>query len=160
MWVDAGLREAADARLLIKAGVAVIVAGLETLSGHEALARLCREQGSERVVFSLDLKAGVSLGKAEAWSGADPLAIAAAAVASGARRLLVLDLAQVGAGTGTGTEKLCRQLRRDFPHVSLAACGGIGSLDHVRRLAASGVGDVLIASALHDGRISKIDELE
>jgi phosphoribosylformimino-5-aminoimidazole carboxamide ribotide isomerase len=155
LWVDAGLREAVDARHLAQEGVATIVAGLETLAGPEVLERLCGEHGSERIVFSLDLKAGLSLGKKELWPSGDPERLAASAIASGARRLLVLDLAHVGLGTGTGTEKLCSRLAEAFPHVPLAAGGGVGGMDEVGRLAACGAQVVLIASALHDGRITK-----
>ena len=66
---------------------------------------------------------------------------------------MVLDLAQVGAGTGTGTEELCRHLAQAYPDAHLAAGGGIGGMDGLRRLEACGVQTVLIASALHDGRI-------
>jgi phosphoribosylformimino-5-aminoimidazole carboxamide ribotide isomerase len=153
LWVDAGVRETQDARRLREAGVATIVAGLETLAGPEVLHQLCRELGSECILFSLDLKAGRSLGRADSWVSADPLTIAHLAIAAGIRRLLVLDLAHVGAGTGTGTEELCDQLTHAYPDLRLAAGGGIGGRDDIQRLAASGVQTVLIASALHDGRL-------
>jgi phosphoribosylformimino-5-aminoimidazole carboxamide ribotide isomerase len=153
LWLDAGLREAAEARALDRAGVATIVAGLESLRGPAGLAELCRAYGGERIVFSLDLRAGRSLGTREAWSSADPKEIAGLAVAAGARRLLVLDLAHVGTGMGTGTDDLCGFLARTYPQIQLAAGGGIASMADVDRLAAGGVGTVLIASALHDGRI-------
>ena len=155
LWVDAGLRTSDDARTIRAAGVATLVAGLETLAGPEVLERLCAEHGSERLVFSLDMKAGVLLGNKEAWSSNDPLEIARLAIAMGIRRLLVLDLASVGTGAGTGTEQLCRQLVAAHPHVRIAAGGGIADMADVRRLNASGVETVLVASALHDGRISK-----
>jgi phosphoribosylformimino-5-aminoimidazole carboxamide ribotide isomerase len=155
LWVDAGLRDAARARHLAQVGVATIVAGLETLAGPDVLGSLCGEYGNERIVFSLDLKAGLSLGKKEVWSSSDPERLAASAIASGTRRLLVLDLAHVGLGTGTGTEKLCCRLAEAFPHVRLAAGGGVGGMDDVHRLAACGAQVVLVASALHDGRITK-----
>jgi phosphoribosylformimino-5-aminoimidazole carboxamide ribotide isomerase len=156
LWVDAGIRGVEDAKKVRQAGVAVLVAGLETLAGPEVLEKLCREHGRERVVFSLDLRTGVSLGKAEAWSEREPGEIARRAVAAGVERLLVLDLARVGAGTGTGTEDLCAQLATDYPHLRLAAGGGIGGMEDVRRLTACGVQTVLVASALHDGRITQI----
>jgi phosphoribosylformimino-5-aminoimidazole carboxamide ribotide isomerase len=158
LWVDAGLCDATDARPLAEVEVATIVAGLETLAGPEALERLCQNHGSERVVFSLDLKAGLALGKADAWSSSDPMKLAASAIAIGVRRLLVLDLTHVGMGTGTGTERLCSQLAAAFPDVQLAAGGGVASMEDLDRLAGCGVQDVLVASALHDGRITKLTE--
>jgi phosphoribosylformimino-5-aminoimidazole carboxamide ribotide isomerase len=154
LWVDLGLRDTADAQILDEAGVRTIVAGLETLNGPAALERLCREYGSERVVFSLDLKAGHGLGHGEAWKTNYPVEIARLAVTAGVRRIVVLDLAQVGTGTGTSTVELCGQLAVEFPNVTIAAGGGVGGIDDIRKLAARGVQTVLIASALHDDRMT------
>jgi len=150
-WLDAGVRTAADAKRVADTG-AVVVAGLETVESPAALREILDAVTPERVVFSLDLKAGVPL---RPWPGlADPLAIARQAIALGVQRLIVLDLARVGEGAGTGTDDLCRQLAREFPAVDLIAGGGVSNVDDVRRLAELGVKGVLVASALHDGRIT------
>src|SRR5262245_7889878 len=146
LWVDAGVRDAAGARRVGEAGCDV-VAGLETVPRPEALAEIVAAVGFERVVFSLDLRDGVPL---RSW----PLSPVPAAVACGVTRLIVLDLARVGGGTGTGTDELCRQIATVYPQVEVIAGGGIAGWDDVRRLEACGVRRVLVASALHDGRIS------
>src|SRR5207253_10808791 len=56
LWVDAGVRESGDARRLATAGVNTVVVGLETISGPAELATICQQLGSERVLFSLELK--------------------------------------------------------------------------------------------------------
>ncbi len=119
------------------------------------LAELCALHGSERVVFSLDLKAGKCLGPIDSWGTAEPAEIAAIAVSAGIKRLLVLDLAHVGTGAGSGTAPLCRHLTTAFPKLQLAAGGGIGSKKDLQSLADAGVQTVLIASALHDGRLTQ-----
>jgi phosphoribosylformimino-5-aminoimidazole carboxamide ribotide isomerase len=155
LWVDAGLRTP-EAESLVGAGVEGIVAGLETLPGPETLARLCRDWG-ERIVFSLDLKEGRPLGTLDGWQAADAWSVAAAAVAAGVRRLLVLDLARVGVGAGSGTEELCGRLVRTYPGLEVAAGGGVRDRADLERLRAAGVRAVLVASALHDGRLSRED---
>ncbi len=157
LWVDAGLRCAADARILAEASVNVFVAGLETIRAPEELRLLCQEHGAERIVFSLDLKAGLCLGNSAAWPSADPVSVVESALAVGATRVLVLDLAQVGSASGTGTADLCHQLARSFPNVRLAAGGGIRGMEDVRFLADCSVETVLVASALHDQRITGAD---
>jgi len=155
LWVDAGLRTAEDAEPLRTAAVARIVAGLETLAGPEELTRL-HERCEASVVFSLDLKEGQPLGNGTAWGdGAVP--IAAWAVAQGVRSVLVLDLARVGVGAGTGTEELCTLLATAFPHVEVLAGGGVRGPEDLHRLRRGGVRGVLLASALHDGRLSAVD---
>jgi phosphoribosylformimino-5-aminoimidazole carboxamide ribotide isomerase len=154
LWVDAGVRTARGAAPLAAAGVDTVIAGLETMAGPEVLAELCATLGPERVLFSLDLKAGQPLGAAAAWQEREPAAIAARAVGLGVRRVLVLDLASVGVGGGTGTEALCQQLTAEHPLVAFVAGGGVRDVADLRRLQAAGVRGVLLASALHDGRIT------
>jgi phosphoribosylformimino-5-aminoimidazole carboxamide ribotide isomerase len=157
LWVDAGVRDAPDAAPLAEAGVARVVAGLETLAGPDVLSRLCEAMGAARVVFSLDLKGGEPLGDAAAWGTADPCGIAAAAIDRGVRHLIVLDLARVGVSAGTGTEALCGRIARGHPGVEVIAGGGVRDLADLVRLGRSGVRGALMASALHDGRLSRAD---
>jgi phosphoribosylformimino-5-aminoimidazole carboxamide ribotide isomerase len=157
LWVDAGVRDAAQACQLARAGIDTLVVGLETIRGKAALAAAYEAIGPERLVFSLDLKAGEVLGDPKEWPERDPWSVAAAAVAIGIRRLLVLDLAQVGTGGGTATEDLCRRLAQTHPNVELATGGGVRGPDDIRRLRDAGVRAVLVASALHDGRLKPED---
>jgi phosphoribosylformimino-5-aminoimidazole carboxamide ribotide isomerase len=156
LWVDAGIREPADAALLAAAGVEGIIAGLESITGPAVLEQLCRQFTPERILFSLDLKGGQPLGATDRWA-LSPWEIARQAIAAGIRRLIVLDLAQVGLGHGTGTEELCRRLVATFPDVEVTAGGGVRGPDDLRGLHACGVKAVLVASALHDGRLRRED---
>jgi phosphoribosylformimino-5-aminoimidazole carboxamide ribotide isomerase len=159
LWVDAGVREPAEARALIQAGVAQVVIGLETVRGPQSLADALRQVGSERVVFSLDLRDGTPLGDLSGWGAAEAWPIAALAVALGVRRMIVLDLARVGVGGGIGTEELCRHLCSSYPDLEVIAGGGVRGLDDLLRLKQLGVQGALVASALHDGRL-RPQELE
>jgi phosphoribosylformimino-5-aminoimidazole carboxamide ribotide isomerase len=156
LWVDAGIRRTADAAPLADAGVEGLVAGLETLTGPAALRELCGAYG-DWVLFSLDLKGGVPLGDGAAWGTADARRIAERAVECGVRRMIVLDLARVGVGVGTGTEEFCRWLTQTYPSVEVIAGGGVRDAADLRQLAACGVRAALVASALHDGRLRRED---
>ncbi len=155
LWVDAGVRDAASGQQLAEC-VAGVVAGLETLAGPAELEELSRDL-DDRLVFSLDLRRGAPLGKAELWGGADPESIAAWAVSMDVRRLLVLDLARVGVNAGTGTEELCGRLVTAYPGVEVWAGGGVRGVDDLRRLQQVGVEVALVASALHDGALAPPD---
>jgi phosphoribosylformimino-5-aminoimidazole carboxamide ribotide isomerase len=105
-------------------------------------------------VFSLDLRDGKPLREWPTASGR-PWPIwrpAFIAVGFGIDRVIVLDLARVGGGTGTGTENLCREIAANFRDVEVIAGGGISGPEDLKRLEACGVKGVLVASALHDGR--------
>ena len=103
------------------------------------------------------MKEGAARGDAASWEGSDAETIAAQTIKRGIRHLIVLDLARVGLGNGIGTENLCRRLATAHPRVEIVAGGGVHDVDDLRRLREAGVGGVLVASALHDGRIRRED---
>jgi phosphoribosylformimino-5-aminoimidazole carboxamide ribotide isomerase len=154
LWVDAGLRAAGDAAPLEARGVSSIIAGLETLAGPGVLAELLQRVSPRRLVFSLDSRDGQPLGDLSKWSARDMAGLAEVTVALGTRRLLLLDLARVGVGTGVGTEALCAELRRRHPRLELTAGGGVRGDEDLEALRQAGADYALVASALHDGRIT------
>jgi phosphoribosylformimino-5-aminoimidazole carboxamide ribotide isomerase len=156
LWVDAGVRGPERADRLAAAQVESVVVGLETADGPALVADLARRHG-ERLLLSLDLREGRPL-TAGAWGGADAWSIAAEAVRLGIRRLLVLDLARVGVGTGVGTEELCARMVREYPEVEVSAGGGVRDRNDLLRLRTAGVQAVLVASALHDGQLGSLRE--
>ena len=153
LWLDAGLRGAADAKPLL--GAHRLIAGLETLASPGHLAELVDEVGAERLVFSLDLKDGKPLASTD-WP-VDPMAIARTAISFGIRSIIVLDLARVGVGQGIGTGDLCVSLRREFPPLEIITGGGIRQASDLLNLETLGVDWALVASALHDGEIGRDD---
>jgi HisA/HisF family protein len=153
LLVDAGVQQADDARPLFEHGVAAVIAGLESLPRPQILAELIARHGPERIVFSLDLQSGLPKRTAHhAWPD-DPLAIAEAALEAGVARIIVLDLADVGTGTGGSTTPLCRAILERRPDATLIAGGGVRGEEDVLRWQASGISELLVASALHDGRL-------
>jgi phosphoribosylformimino-5-aminoimidazole carboxamide ribotide isomerase len=156
LWLDAGVVNERDASAVAQLGIERVVVGLETVAGPAEVQRIADGLG-ERVVFSLDMNAGRLLGNVEKWRMANAFGVAAQAIDLGVRRVLVLDLARVGVGTGTGTEALCARLMASFPQVEVSAGGGVRGGDDLHHLRDSGVQNVLVASALHDGRLTPVD---
>jgi phosphoribosylformimino-5-aminoimidazole carboxamide ribotide isomerase len=153
LWVDAGIRDASEARPLIEAGVARVVVGLETVRGPSSLREIVAEVGPDAVVFSLDLLQGRPMIDTRSTWGTDrPGAIAARAIEAGVRRIIYLDLARVG--TGRGVERL---EMAGAPGVEWFVGGGISGIEEIEGLRLAGVHGVLVGSALHDGRITSKD---
>jgi phosphoribosylformimino-5-aminoimidazole carboxamide ribotide isomerase len=67
--------------------------------------------------------------------------------------MIVLDLAQVGMDAGVGTLPLCRKLRCLDSQLEIVAGGGVRSMRDLDALERAGCDAVLVASALHDGRL-------
>jgi phosphoribosylformimino-5-aminoimidazole carboxamide ribotide isomerase len=156
LWVDAGVRSVERARELARAGVERVVVGLETVAGPAVLAAAVGEL-EERVVFSLDLRYGRPLGNIADWPAQDAPGIAAHAAGLGVGRIIVLDLASVGSRAGVGTRELCGWLARAHPHVGVYAGGGVRDAADLRQLQDASVRGALVASALHDGLLSRED---
>jgi len=162
LWIDAGAGDAPAAERLASFGhagqsISRIVVGLESLAGRGDLSDVLAVLGPERAVFSLDLKHGRPLTESPDWRDAQPFDIAAEAVAAGAEAAIVLDLAQVGVGRGPATLDVCRRLRAAFPRLELIGGGGLRNADDLRSLADAGCDAALVASALHDGRLTAAD---
>ncbi len=160
LLVDAGVREPAQACRLIDLGVQRVVVALETATGPDLLSEVLSHLGRERVTFSLDLKEGRPLHRSPLWS-ADPMTVGMTAIEQGITSLIVLDLSGVGVPGGVPTLPLCRELRERYPDLEFITGGGVRHADDLRALQAAGVDGVLIASALHDGRIThpEVNEL-
>lgn len=70
--------------------------------------------------------------------------------------VIVMTLARVGAGQGPDVDRLAA-IRARAEGRRVYAAGGVRDVDDLHRLAELGVAGVLLASALHDGRLSRAD---
>ncbi|HVJ85784.1 MAG TPA: HisA/HisF-related TIM barrel protein [Caulifigura sp.] len=149
--IDAGIRSPEDlARLLAVPGIRPVI-GLESIGTRDQFAAVIAGVDRDRLVFSLDLMHGLPIATPD-WP-ASPVEVAAIAIEAGIRSLIVLDLAAVGTGQGCPTLPLCREIRSRWPWLELITGGGIRSEADVRTAVESGADRILVASALHDGRI-------
>jgi phosphoribosylformimino-5-aminoimidazole carboxamide ribotide isomerase len=161
LCLDAGITNSLAAQKILACGIELdidleLVIGLESLESPSELAniqQLCRGQA----IFSLDMRAGEPLTKIESWQSRTPIEIAAEAVNRGTNRLIILDLADVGESGGTRTLQLCRDLRENYPYIELIAGGGVRNLDDLKALSDAGASAALVASALHNRRLTPHD---
>jgi phosphoribosylformimino-5-aminoimidazole carboxamide ribotide isomerase len=155
LWLDAGIRAVDDARRAIEVGASRVIVGLETLPSFDVLSDICATVGSDRVAFSLDLQDGEPILAKGTHAGLpqSPEEIASLAAASGASTLIVIDLARVGTGRGLDVE-LLNGIHAAAPGSTLVAGGGIRGWDDLVQAGKAGCSAALVATALHDGRIS------
>ncbi len=154
LWVDAGVADVDEARRVLDAGAQTLVVGLETLASFEALAGICAQ--SERpVAFSLDLRNGAPL-SGGASGARPPEAIAHQAIDAGVHSLIVLDVARVGGGAGPDLDML-RRIKMAAGDVPVLAGGGVRDAHDLRTLARAGCAGALVATALHEGRLTPSD---
>jgi phosphoribosylformimino-5-aminoimidazole carboxamide ribotide isomerase len=143
LWVDAGFDCLDAARRFLDADLGEIVLGSESQSDLALLEAL---QDESRLVLSLDFKGeerlgpGALFGRPELWP----------------ERVIVMTLARVGGARGPDLARLAA-IREQAPHGRLFAAGGVRGRDDLEALVAVGAAGVLLASALHDGRLTAGD---
>ncbi len=154
VWVDAGIVHADETTLVVEAGAQTLVVGLETLASFDVLADICARSVGP-VAFSLDLRDGAPMGGLAAASY-PPEQIARLAADAGASSIIVLDVFRVGTGGGPAVEML-RRIHSAVPAVQLYAGGGVRGIDDLRQVAHIGCAGALVATALHEGRLTPRD---
>jgi HisA/HisF family protein len=142
-WLDGGFAAASDAERMAGPGI-VPVFGSETLASKAALADAVHEFGASRLVLSLDYRGGKFMGPAEIETRPELWP----------RRVILMTLDRVGMDNGPDVAALEALVRRAEGRAVFAAGGVRGDAD-IAALAAIGVAGALVATALHDGRISR-----
>lgn len=139
LWVDAGIDEAGTAERMLRGGLARPVLGTESQADAALLEHLRAEP---RIVLSLDRRGDRRLGppalfeRPELWPD----------------DVVVMTLARVGAGRGPDLEAIGEVLALAAGRRVWAA-GGVRDAQDLAALAELGCRGVLVASALHDGRL-------
>lgn len=143
-WVDSGIATEAKAVNWLSQHRGALVIGSESLDDSET--RPPQLRAESRRVLSLDFRGDVFQG---------PTQLAADAMLW-PQRIIVMTLAKVG--TGSGPDFTClKAIRAQAPKHEIYAAGGVRHGDDLRALAKAGIGGALVATALHDGKITKQD---
>jgi phosphoribosylformimino-5-aminoimidazole carboxamide ribotide isomerase len=143
LWVDAGFANACPCGRLLGSGIGSLVLGSESQKDTDLLASLA---GESRLVLSLDYKGPTPLGPPDIFARVDLWP----------ERLIVMTLAAVGGTAGPDLARLAEVLgvagqRRVY------AAGGVRDASDLWAVRELGCAGVLVASALHDGRLGAKD---
>lgn len=153
-WVDAGATTPGRAAELARAGVARNVVGTESLTADTPDEDENAAAGATpRRVLSIDLRDGRLISPRRELAGREAAAAVPLAIALGVRELLVIDLLRVGSGSGPPLHAV-EQLAEALPGVAIYAGGGVRHDEDLRALESAGASGALVATALHEGRIT------
>ena len=162
LWLDAGIRHAADARRIARSfgdhgPLDSLVIGSETLTTTATIAELIETPTAVEIVFSLDHKNGTPLTQIPTWRTASVVDIAIEVAGLGVRRFVDLDLARVGSNDGPQGRTRAAAIRDAIPDALIAIGGGIRNAKDAAALAELGCDAALVATALHNGSMSALD---
>jgi phosphoribosylformimino-5-aminoimidazole carboxamide ribotide isomerase len=152
LMVDAGITSLKTAEEMLDSGVSKVIIGTETLPSASFVAEAVASFGSEKVMVSLDLMEGQVLSRFELGALKDPVALLREFQELGVSQVIVLDLAKVGSREGVNVPFLREVLRNITAKVLVG--GGVRDVEDLVKLKDVGVFGVLVATALHSGKIS------
>ena len=155
LMVDAGAADLETAKKLLDCGVSKVVIGTETLQSKSFVGEAFRLFGSNRVIVSLDLKGDKVLVKLGFAGCKSPMCLMREFKEMGVLGVIVLDLARVGSGEGVNVDFL-KKVLEDVP-IDVYVGGGVRDIKDLVELQNLGVSGVLVATALHSGKISMDD---
>jgi phosphoribosylformimino-5-aminoimidazole carboxamide ribotide isomerase len=155
LLVDAGVRQSNEVQGILANGASKVIIGLETWPLLSSLELLMSAVGPEQLMFSLDMKQGKPLQVLkDLASESESIDIGIAVLSIGIREMIVLDLASVGVNQGVTTLDLCDEFKSFAPRTRIITGGGVRDASDLETLQERGIDGVLIASALHDQRVS------
>ncbi len=156
--VGGGIRDETTAASLLSTGADRVVIGTAAVEDPSLVKNLCRDHGGGRVVVAVDARDGqVAIKGWTEQSSVGALELAGRMAELGVRRLLYTDISRDGTMTEPNFAANA-DLVRDTGMAVLAS-GGVTSLEHIRRLAATGAEGVIIGRALYDGAIRLTDAI-
>ncbi len=138
-WVDNGAAELDRARCWLAADLGHLVLGTETQRDDDVVRRL---RADDRVILSLDYRdefvgPAALLSNPDAWPN----------------RVIAMTLARVGSAMGPQWDRLSA-IKARAPAKRVYAAGGVRGIDDLIALANAGIAGALVASCLHDGKLS------
>jgi len=157
LMVDAGISDLETAQKLLDNGIGKIVIGTETLRDKKFVGEAVNRFGTERVITSLDLKGDKVLVKLGIDGCLSPVCLLREFRGMGISSVIVLDLNRVGSGEGVDVDFLKMALQ--VKDLAVYVGGGVRNIEDLLELRDLGVSGVLVATALHSGRIT-IEDLK
>lgn len=153
--LDLGIVDSEDIEKVVNHPRASLVVASETLRSSTDLAEILTVIAPADVVFSLDLQNCKPLVQNPDWLEKTAMEVVEDVRQQGVKRIIILDLSNVGSNAGVGTLSLCHEILEQYPEMKIITGGGIRHCADLTTLAAVNIHGVLLATALHNGSLSK-----
>ena len=154
-----GVRSIEEARAVIGAGVQRVMLGTVAVRDPDMVAAARLELGEVAVVVAVDSRDGyVSVSGWTSESRVRATELLQRMSDAGVRTFLCTDIAKDGTLAGPDYELMSELV--EVAGRGVIAAGGVASVEHVRQLARTGVGGVVIGKALYTGDIDLAEALD
>ena len=150
--LDAGISQEEAIQEWLHLGVHKVIIGSETLHTWNSIKDIPNRFDPTHLIFSLDFRFGKILSRCSNLEAMPLMDIFRHLQTAGWQEVLLLDLQRVGSGSGID-RTMAAEARRNFPNLRLLTGGGVALPEELVEMASIGVAGVLLATALHNGRI-------
>ncbi len=156
-----GLRGTEDIEQVIGLGVARVVIGTLAVESPDALAKIVRQFGVQRVAVGIDARNGQVVTRGwETEEQMSALTLARQVAAAGVERIIYTDVQRDGTLIGVNIDQTCLIARASG--LKVTASGGVASLEDLEQLRAMShcrVDSVIVGKALYEGRFTLPDAI-
>ncbi|MBP6120960.1 MULTISPECIES: 1-(5-phosphoribosyl)-5-[(5-phosphoribosylamino)methylideneamino]imidazole-4-carboxamide isomerase [Providencia] len=163
--VGGGIRTEDDVKALLDAGATRVVIGSTAVTQPELVKTWFERYGGEAIVLALDVRInadGVKEIAISGWQENSNLSLEQAIEIYrpyGLKHVLCTDISKDGTLTGSNVD-LYKEISQKFPDIEIQASGGIGNLDDIAAIPASGAAGVIVGRALLEGKFTVAEAIE
>ncbi|MDA1035320.1 MAG: 1-(5-phosphoribosyl)-5-[(5-phosphoribosylamino)methylideneamino]imidazole-4-carboxamide isomerase [Chloroflexi bacterium] len=151
-----GIRTGEDVGMVLGTGIDRVVLGTAAIEDPGMVARAILEHGADRIVVGLDANEGkVAVAGWRETTDRDATDLMSTMVALGVQRFVFTDIARDGTLTEPNFASVAKMIEhgRTLGGVHVIASGGIGSIDHLKRLAELGAESAIVGTAIYRGTV-------
>ena len=155
--IGGGYGSAEHVAMALAMGMDRVVLGTAAVEDPDLVAQMVAAHGAERIVVALDARDGLIA--VSGWTEStdvEATALMTRMHAAGVRRFLCTDIARDAGLASPNFDALAGFVRHAAglsPDTRVIASGGVGDIDHLRRLSRVGVEGAIIGSAIYRGRL-------
>ncbi|EKT61878.1 1-(5-phosphoribosyl)-5-[(5-phosphoribosylamino)methylideneamino]imidazole-4-carboxamide isomerase [Providencia burhodogranariea] len=163
--VGGGIRTEEDVKALLDAGASRVVIGSTAVKQPELVQSWFERYGGNAIVLALDVRIneqGIKEIAISGWQENSNLSLEQAIEMYqpfGLKHVLCTDISKDGTLTGSNVN-LYQEISQKYPDIAFQASGGIGSLDDIAAIPASGAAGVIVGRALLEGKFTVAEAIE
>ena len=147
-----GVRSLATAKHAVSQGISRVVIGTAAARDMGLVRSVCEELGPERVVVSIDGRAGyVALNGWTETTGQRVQDMLDGLQATGVRRFIHTDISRDGTLTEPGWDEIAKV--HESTDLKMIVAGGVSSVDHLLKLSEIGVEAAIVGKAVYTGDV-------
>lgn len=153
-----GIRTMEDIEKKLACGINRVIIGTKAVSDNDFVKQAVKKYGS-KIVIGIDAKDGmVAIEGWEKTSNFIAVEFAKKMAAIGVQTIVYTDIATDGTLAGPNIQAMTEMTKS--VDADIIASGGVGSIDHIKALAGTGVEGVIVGKALYTGNVNLTEAIK